>query len=115
MSSPRDSAGVAVSRVLTMGVAGSLTMMAGGFLLALVRGGPIPAETTPLNGLAAGLGQGDARAFMSLGVLILLATPAARVVVLCWEFAKRREWAFVLISLTVLGVLGASVLIGRGE
>ena len=52
---------------------------------------------------------------MSLGLVILLATPAARVVVLVWQFARRREWAFVAISLTVLAVLAASVAIGRGE
>ena len=115
MSAEHDPASAAVSRTLTLGVAGSLAMMAAGFLLALLRGGPLPTAATPLPELAGGLRSLDASAVMSLGLVILLATPAARVVVLVWQFARRREWAFVAISLTVLAVLAASVAIGRGE
>lgn len=115
MSARHDPASVAVSRALTVGVAASLTLMAAGFLLALMRGGPLPETATPMTGLAPGLRACDPAAIMSLGVLALLATPALRVAVLVWQFARRREWLFVAISLTVLAVLAASVLIGRGE
>ncbi|MDD5302889.1 MAG: DUF1634 domain-containing protein [Elusimicrobia bacterium] len=115
MSARRDPASVAVSRTLAAGVAASMTLMAAGFVLALLRGGPLPNAATPLPVLAAGLRACDPAAVMSLGLLILLATPAARVGVLAWQFARRREWIFVAISLTVLGVLAASVAIGRGE
>lgn len=115
MSAPHDPAGVAVSRTLTAGVAASLSLMAAGLVLSLARGGPLPNAATPLGSLAAGLGAGDPAALMSLGLLTLLATPAARVAVLAAQFARNREWIFVAISLTVLGVLAASVLIGRVE
>lgn len=115
MNAPRDPASAAVSRILTVGVAASLSLMAAGLVLSLAHGGPLPDAATPLGGLAAGLGAGDPAALMSLGLLALLATPAARVAVLARQFARLREWIFVAVSLTVLGVLAASVLIGRGE
>lgn len=115
MSAPRDAASAAVSLTLAGGVTASMTLMAGGFALALLRGGPIPAQATPMSGLATGLRAFDPAALMSLGLMILLATPAVRVAVLVWQFARRREWVFVAISLTVLAVLAASVAIGRGE
>ena len=115
MSVKKDPASAAVSLTLALGVASSLTAMAAGYLLALVRGGPLPAAATPVGELAAGLVMGDPGAVMSLGLLLLLATPAARVAVLVWQFARRREWIFVAVSLTVLAVLAASVVIGRAE
>ena len=108
-----DPASAAVSRTLTAGTAVSLSLMAAGLVLSLARGGPLPDAATPLGGLAAGLQAGDPATLMSLGLLVLLATPAARVAVLAWQFARRREWIFVAVSLTVLGVLAAGVLIGR--
>lgn len=115
MSARHDPASAAVSLTLAAGVTASMILMGGGFALALLRGGPVPAEATPLAALAAGLASFDPGALMSLGLIILLATPAARVAVLVWQFARRREWVFVAISMTVLGVLAASVAIGRGE
>lgn len=115
MSAHRDPASAAVSRTLTAGVAASMICMASGYVLALLHGGPLPDSATPLPELAAGLRSGEPAAVMSLGLLALLATPAARVAVLIWQFARRREWLFVAVSLTVLGVLAASVVIGRGE
>lgn len=115
MSAPRASAGAVVSYTLTAGVAASLSVMAAGYILALARGGPLPGAATPLPELAAGLRAVEPGAVMSLGLMLLLATPAARVVVLVWVFARRREWPFVAASLIVLAVLAASVLIGKGE
>lgn len=115
MSARRDPASAAVSRALTAGVASSMALMAAGFALALQRGGPIANAATPMSELAAGLRAGDPAGVMSLGLLILLATPAARVAVLVWQFGRRREWVFVAVSLTVLGVLAMSVALGQGE
>lgn len=109
-----DRASVAVSRTLAAGVGGSLALMGAGLLLALAHGS-VPDAATPLAALPAAVRAGDPAALMSLGLLVLLATPAARVCVLVWQFARRGEWRFVAVSLVVLGVLLASVFIGRGE
>lgn len=45
------------------------------------------------------------------GVMLLMATPAARVVVLTVGLLLRRDWAFALVSLWILSVLAASVLV----
>ena len=112
--SERASAEAAVSRTLTAGVSASLLLMGGGLLLSAARRSPLPEAATPLALLPAGLGAGDPDAVMSLGLIILLSTPAARVAVLVWQFARRRDWLFAAVALAVLGILAASVRIGRG-
>jgi len=50
--------------------------------------------------------------FVDLGLLVLLATPVARVLVLLIGFASRRAWLFSAISLAVLAIVALSVVIG---
>jgi uncharacterized membrane protein len=57
--------------------------------------------------LLAGLATGRP-ALMQAGILILVSTPVARVVVLTAGLLQRRDWTFAAISLVVLGVLGSS-------
>jgi uncharacterized membrane protein len=45
---------------------------------------------------------------LNVGVVVLLATPVARVVVSIAEYAAEREWAFVALTVTVLLELVAS-------
>lgn len=45
---------------------------------------------------------------LRLGVLVLLLTPVARVVVVTAGLLHRRDWAFALVSLWILGVLASS-------
>jgi uncharacterized membrane protein len=51
------------------------------------------------------LAQGDPSAIVQLGVLLLIATPIARVVFAVIGFAIERDRLYVLISLIVLAVL----------
>lgn len=44
-------------------------------------------------------------AIVDLGLLVLLATPIARVFISIFLFAEERRYAFVLITVTVLGLL----------
>jgi len=50
--------------------------------------------------------------FFELGLLVLLATPAARVVALCAAYLRRRQWLFSGISLFVLAILILSGYLG---
>lgn len=71
--------------------------LTGGLLVsaALLMGGLLTASTAPLR----------------WGILVLVATPVARVVVMTVGLLRRRDWAFALISLWILGVLASSALV----
>lgn len=56
--------------------------------------------------------HGDPAALAHIGILVLLATPFARVVVLVTEFIRARDRAFTAISIGVLLMLGLSIAIG---
>jgi uncharacterized membrane protein len=55
--------------------------------------------------LLQGVGAAKPYAIIDLGLLVLLATPIARVFISIFLFAEERRYAFVLITLTVLGLL----------
>jgi uncharacterized membrane protein len=46
---------------------------------------------------------------LDMGLVILLATPAARVVVSVIAYVRERDWTFVVLTVVVLVALGASV------
>ena len=54
----------------------------------------------------------DTTSLVHLGIVVLLLTPIARLLAVSVEFTIRRETTFVLMSVGVLLLLGASVLIG---
>src|SRR5207237_486776 len=85
---------LAIGRVLRIGVAASTVCLAAGLLLTL-----------------AGLGGRIAQAVLLCGLLILLATPAARVVVSIVEYVRERDWLFAALTLTVLLTLVGSVVV----
>lgn len=51
-------------------------------------------------------------ALVHIGIAVLLLTPIARLLAVTTEFSLRREMTFVLMSVGVLLLLGASVVIG---
>lgn len=100
----------AVGLVLAVGVYGSVGLMVVGALLAALQ----PPPTQALNGpgtILAGLLQGRGLALVQLGIALLIATPVLRVIASVVSFARHRDWAFVLITLTVLTLLACSVLL----
>jgi uncharacterized membrane protein len=50
---------------------------------------------------------------LTTGLVILLATPAARVMVSAVSYARERDWLFVALTLTVLAELIASSIAAR--
>jgi uncharacterized membrane protein len=56
------------------------------------------------------IGHGSAAALIQLGVLLLIATPVARVVFAVIAFLVERDWLYVSISMIVLGVLVFSLI-----
>ena len=57
------------------------------------------------GGLLHGMAKGDAAAIIEVGILLLIATPIARVVFAAVAFAIERDRLYVGISLVVLAVL----------
>ncbi len=55
---------------------------------------------------------GGGMAALRLGILLLMLTPVARVVVLSVGLLRQRDYLFGLLSLGILGVLGFSMLVG---
>jgi uncharacterized membrane protein len=101
MSPHGDAAGdrnleAAIGRVLRLGVLASSACLGAGLAITLALGS---------TRLATGL--------LTTGLVILLATPAARVVVSTVSYARERDWLFVALTLTVLAELIASSIAAR--
>jgi len=104
-----------VSRVLLIGLVLALSLMGIGSVLGFLNAGALAPQTVSFADLPAGLVQGAPMAFMSLGLIVLLATPAARVLVLLLGYVRRQQWLFAAIALMVLSVLVISVVIGLSK
>ena len=85
---------MALGRLLGIGVLASTMCLAAGLLMTLAAGDSRPA-----------------RALLSTGLVLLMATPAARVVLSAVSYARRRDWRFVVLTLIVFLQLVASVII----
>ena len=83
---------VMVGEVLRLGTIASSTLFAVGLVMALSGYRPERASIILVSAL-----------------VILLATPPARVVVSMIEYVRERDWLFVVLTLIVLLALGGSV------
>ncbi len=83
---------VRIGEVLRFGTVASSTLFAVGLVMAL-----------------AGYRSEFARLLLETGLIILIATPAARVVISVIEYIRERDWVFVVLTLVVLLALAASV------
>ena len=95
-SSSEDDRGfeVALGRLLGIGVLASTLCLAAGLVMTLAAGDSRPA-----------------RALLSTGLILLMATPVARVVLSSISYARRRDWLFVVLTLVVFLQLVASVIV----
>ncbi len=66
-------------------------------------------------GLALWIGVPSARARnipLQAGLIVLMVTPALRVLISCAEYVRDRDWLFAGLTGIVLAVLGSSILVG---
>ncbi len=104
-----------VSRVLRTGVALSASLLLAGILLEAATGhGGLLTTAGPSNAteFSALFQHGGAAALVLLAVIVLVATPLARVVVSTALFAASGDRTFAMITLFVLSVLGATIVVG---
>jgi uncharacterized membrane protein len=102
-----------VSRILATGIAVSVALMAVGLVLALIDKEGMPSQVVPLADLPALLGHLDPAAYLSLGIIVLIATPFVRVAGSIVAFARERDFRYVLITAVVLAVMCFSVVLGK--
>jgi len=105
-----------VAAVLRWGSYVSAGCMLLGILLAFVQP-DVPIQigsAMPLAWLPKQIALGNPYAVMQLGVILLLLTPLARLVVAALSFWLEGERRYSLVSLTVLLIILASLLLSRG-
>jgi uncharacterized membrane protein len=64
-----------------------------------------PAEYRSVGAILQAMGPSNCRAIIQFGLLLLIATPIARVAFSLVGFAMERDWAYVVITAMVLGIL----------
>jgi uncharacterized membrane protein len=102
-----------VRRILWIGLAVSIALMAVGVALGLLREAHLPSGVVPMGKLAAGLAKPDAAAYLSLGLVVLIGTPFVRVAGSLLTFAHQRDRRYVLVTGVVLAVMCLSVVLGK--
>ncbi len=102
-----------VSRVLGVGIVVAVALMLTGLVLGVAKGEGVPAHVVPLADLVAGLTALDPAAWLSAGLLVLVATPFVRVGGSIVAFAVERDRRYVLVTAVVLAVMCLGVLLGK--
>ena len=87
----------ALGRVLRIGVLTSAIALVAGFIMTSVGGNSAVSIR-----------------LLTIGVLVLLGTPIARVVLSALSYLRQRDWTFAVLTLIVLGELVASIAAALG-
>ncbi|HKD65013.1 MAG TPA: DUF1634 domain-containing protein [Candidatus Acidoferrales bacterium] len=64
-----------------------------------------PSQLRHISGIIKSSLAGDAAAIIQFGILILIATPVARVAFSVFAFVEERDWLYVIVTLIVLALL----------
>ncbi|MHC1681156.1 MAG: DUF1634 domain-containing protein [Methanomassiliicoccales archaeon] len=100
-----------VHPILRWGMVLSLVLMLFGLALGIVTGVQ-EASVVPLEKIPSKLLDLDPAAFLTLGIVLLIATPLARVLGALCVFIRERDRKFILVSLVVLLSVALAVLLG---
>ncbi len=114
-SAAADAIDLTVARLLTLGTYASLVLLVAGVILMAIAGrsplDPPPHDFDPgrlLDDILAGRPDGA----LWLGLVVLLATPAARVAASIAGYIRSGERAMVWVGLAILAVVAGGVVIG---
>ncbi len=101
-----------VGNLLRYGVIVATTVVVVGGILYLIRYGNKPAnyeffrgepaDFRSLEGVSTAVLSGRRRGIIQFGLLLLIATPIARVVFSLFAFVRQRDWTYIIITLIVL-------------
>jgi len=111
---------IIIGNLLRIGVGAAAAVVLAGGILYLVKWGSAridygtfrgePANLRSLSGIVHAAAAGQPAGIIQMGLLLLIATPIARVIFSAFGFLKERDYRYVLITLIVLGVLLYSIL-----
>lgn len=112
-----------MSRILLIGVAAASAIVAMGGAYYLVRyGGQVPhyglfvgepAQLRSIPGIVSAAVTLHSRGIIQLGLLLLIATPIARVLFSVIAFARQRDRMYVVVTMIVLVILLCNLLLER--
>ncbi len=104
-----------VQRTLAIGLVGSAVLLIAGTVLVFTRHQAAQtSEAFQLGATVSRAVRGEGTAVMTIGLLILMLTPIARVIVLGVDWLLERERLFAAVAATVLTLLAISVVLGTG-
>jgi uncharacterized membrane protein len=112
---PADGPGVrlerSIARLLTVGTWVSIALLAVGFVLMVTHGiSPLdPAPAFDLRSIPAQIAALDPLGFLWLGLVVVIATPSARVAVALIGYTRTGDRRMALVAVAVLVVIGLSV------
>ena len=106
---------IAIGHMLRVGVTIAACVVFVGWLFYLVGAHGIAPDYRHFHGtpiylahpsaIFHGIGSLDSRSIIGLGILLLIATPVARVIFCIVGFARQKDRLYVLVSATVLAIL----------
>ncbi len=100
-----------VQLLLRVGLGIAVALMLAGLVVKLVSGVHRAAAVRLFD---LGATNSTADLLMALGVLVLAATPAFRVVALVVLWTRERDWRFVGVAVTVMLTLAVAIAVGHG-
>jgi uncharacterized membrane protein len=112
---PADGSGVrlerSIARLLTVGTYLSIALLAVGFALMLAQGiSPLdPAPTFDLRSIPAHIAALDPLGVLWLGLIVVVATPSARVAAALLGYLRVGDRRMAVVSVAILVVIGLSV------
>lgn len=108
---PEDRLSRGLARLLQIALGCGLVVVVAGSVLELVRRGHLGRSAVPIAKLGSGLAAFDASAVLTLGLVILLAAPAAGLAYLVVVLLARRDRGHALIAAVVLAILIGSMFV----
>ena len=97
---------------LLVGVSMSAILLVVGLFIVLVRGTPRPEVAPPLSEILRLAFMANGVGLIYLGLLLLMTTPVARVMMLVYGYARTGWRRFALVSLLVLLLLSTGLALG---
>jgi uncharacterized membrane protein len=112
-----------IGRLLQLGVFLAAMVVAIGGVLLLAQYGHLPAgfrdftgedpTLKSITGILAAVARGDSRAIVQLGLVLLIATPVARVALTLGAFIAQRDRLYIFTTTIVLALLLYGLIWGR--